>query len=91
MADKTNESPFQPYISPTAYNTSDTTLDAPNYVSEVNEKIENDEFPHANDLEEFLDSMGEKYYKNVEKTIERLFGVKDIANYDYMYRTAGKK
>ena len=35
MADKTNESPFQPYISPTAYNTSDTTLDAPNYVSEV--------------------------------------------------------
>ena len=42
-------------------------------------------------LEEFLDSMGEKYYKNVEKTIERLFGVKDIANYDYMYRTVGKK
>ena len=40
MADKTNESPFQPYISPTAYNTSDTTLDAPNYVSEVNENIQ---------------------------------------------------
>ena len=40
MADKTNESPFQPYISPTAYNTSDTTLDAPNYVPEVNETIQ---------------------------------------------------
>ena len=62
-----------------------------NYVSKVNEKIENNEFPHANDLEDFLDSMGEKYYKNVEQTIKRLFGVKDIANYDYMYRTVGKK
>ena len=40
MTDKTNESPFKPYISPTAYNTSDTTLDAPNYVPEVNETIQ---------------------------------------------------
>ena len=40
MADKTNESPFQPYISPTAYNTSDTTLDTPGLVDEVNETIQ---------------------------------------------------
>ena len=40
MADKTNESPFQPYKSPTAYNTSDTTLDTPGLVDEVNETQE---------------------------------------------------
>ena len=49
MADKTNESPFQPYISPTAYNTSDTTLDAPNYVSEVIESIQ--EYPEIDFFE----------------------------------------
>ena len=40
MTDKTNESPFRPYIDPTAYNTSDTTLDSPGYYDKVNQIIQ---------------------------------------------------
>ena len=60
------------------------------YVGYTAERVSNDDIPHANDLEEFLDEMGEKYYKNVDKTSERLFGKADVANHDYMYKTVTK-
>ena len=60
------------------------------YVSYTAERVTNNELPHANDLEDFLDEMGEKYYKNVDKTSERIFGKADVANHDYMYKTVTK-
>jgi len=38
---------------------------------------------HANDLEEFLDQMADKYQDNVKGTTERIFGVEDIINKEY--------
>ena len=34
--------------------------------------------------------MGEKYYKNADKTAERLFGKSDFTVSDYMYKTVTK-
>ena len=61
------------------------------YVEVAGARIANGEILHANDLEDFLDEMGEKYKNNVDATCERIFGVKDIANYDYMYKAHKNK
>ena len=60
------------------------------YVQYTSERIANSDLPHANDLEEFLDEMADKYYLNADKTAERLFGKADFANNDYMYKTVKK-
>tara|TARA_Y100001938_G_scaffold150407_1_gene241186 strand:+ start:2799 stop:3614 length:816 start_codon:yes stop_codon:yes gene_type:complete len=56
------------------------------YVEVAGTLITQGELLHANHLEDFLDEMGEKYKDNVDATCERIFGVKNIANYDYMYK-----
>lgn len=56
------------------------------YINYTTERIRNGEILHGNDLEEFLDQMTKKYYKNVDKTCERIFGKSDITNIDYMYK-----
>ena len=48
------------------------------------------EILHSNDLEDFLDEMGEKYWEGADKTSERLFGTKDFTNKDFMYKTVTK-
>tara|TARA_Y100000593_G_scaffold63218_1_gene116917 strand:- start:610 stop:1440 length:831 start_codon:yes stop_codon:yes gene_type:complete len=60
------------------------------YLQYTAERIQNQDYPHANDLEEFLDEMAEKYQLNPDKTSERLFGKADFATNDYMYKTATK-
>lgn len=60
------------------------------YFDEVNVMVEDGETPDANHLEDFLDSMADKYQKNPDKTCERLFGKSSIANYDYMYKNVTK-
>ena len=60
------------------------------YLQYTAERIENQDYPHANDLEEFLDEMAEKYHTNPDKTSERLFGKADFATDDYMYKTVTK-
>ena len=60
------------------------------YVSYTNKRITEGEILHSNDLEEFLDEMAEKYYKNADKTAERLFGKSDFTVTDYMYKTVTK-
>lgn len=60
------------------------------YVQLVAMKIQNNELPHANDLEEFLDQMADKYCANVDKTSQRIFGVSDFVNQDYMFRLENK-
>ena len=60
------------------------------YLQFTDERIGNDDLPHANDLEDFLDEMADKYYLNADETAERLFGKADFANNDYMYKTVKK-
>tara|TARA_R100001082_G_C4360630_1_gene159163 strand:+ start:328 stop:1158 length:831 start_codon:yes stop_codon:yes gene_type:complete len=60
------------------------------YLQYTAERIQNQDYPHSNDLEEFLDEMAEKYQLNPDKTSERLFGKADFATNDYMYKTATK-
>lgn len=56
------------------------------YITVVNMKIKDGQLPHANDLEEFLDQMSNKYSSNPDQTSQRIFGVKDFVNTDYMLR-----
>ena len=64
--------------------------EARGYIAFTEDRIAQGEIPHANDLEEFLDEMGEKYWKGADKTSERLFGKKDFTNKDFMYKTVTK-
>ena len=52
------------------------------YIAVVNELISKQQIPHSNHLEEFLDAMADKYYKESDKTTERIFGKTDITNKD---------
>ena len=60
------------------------------YIQYTNKRIADGELLHANDLEDFLDEMAEKYYKNADKTAERLFGKADFTVSDHMYKTVTK-
>ena len=60
------------------------------YIAYTDDRIKAGEILHANDLEEFLDEMGEKYWEGADKTSERLFGKKNFANKDFMYKTVTK-
>ena len=64
--------------------------EATGYIAFTEDRIAQGEIPHANDLEEFLDEMGEKYWEGADKTSERLFGKKDFTNKDFMYKTVTK-
>ena len=60
------------------------------YIHYSNKRIADGQLLHSNDLEEFLDEMAEKYFKNADKTAERLFGKADFTVTDYMYKTVTK-
>jgi len=61
------------------------------YVTHTAERIQKQDIPHSNDLEEFLDQMADKYCVNVDVTAERIFGKADFANTEYMLRLENKK
>ena len=52
------------------------------YIAVVNELISKKQIPHSNHLEEFLDAMANKYYKESDKTTQRIFGKENITNTD---------
>ena len=54
------------------------------YLNGVTDRMNKGEMLHANDLEEFLDHIADKYWINADATTERIYGKKDIANTDYM-------
>jgi len=54
------------------------------YIAHTANKIKRGEIPHSNELEEFLDQMGDKYYKNADATTERIYGKTEIFNTEYM-------
>ena len=60
------------------------------YLTYTADKISKHDLPHANDLEDFLDGMADKYQLNPDATSERIFGKKDVSNHDYMYKTVMK-
>lgn len=61
------------------------------YVQFTAQRIANKDLMHANDLEDFLDQMADKYHANVDKTAERLFGKTDFINPEYMLRLEALK
>lgn len=56
------------------------------YIQHVTTIIKDGTVPHANDLENFLDQMADKYCACVDMTAERLFGKADFMNTEYMLR-----
>jgi hypothetical protein len=54
------------------------------YIKHTADRIARHELVHANDLEEFLDQMADKYYKNADATSERIYGKTQQYNTDYM-------
>ena len=54
------------------------------YIAHVAHRIKRGEIPHSNDLEEFLDQMADKYYKNADATTERIYGKTQVFNTEYM-------
>ena len=60
------------------------------YIKHVSDRITAQDLPHSNDLEDFLDTMADKYKANVDKTAERLFGKSDFVNTDYMLKLEAK-
>lgn len=60
------------------------------YIQFTAQRIANNELPHSNDLEDFLDQMANKYNQNVDKTSERLFGKINFTNTDYMLKLENK-
>jgi len=54
------------------------------YIKYTADRIAKHDLPHANDLEEFLDEMANKYYENADATSERIYGKTQQYNTEYM-------
>jgi hypothetical protein len=54
------------------------------YIKVVNDMISNKQIPHSNHLEDFLDEMADKYYKETDKTTQRIFGKDNIVSPEIM-------
>jgi len=54
------------------------------YIKHTADRIAQKILPHANDLEDFLDEMANKYYKNADATSERIYGRTQQYNTEYM-------
>lgn len=54
------------------------------YIKVVNDLISNKQIPHSNHLEDFLDEMADKYYKETDKTTQRIFGKDNIISPEIM-------
>jgi len=54
------------------------------YIKIVNDMISSRQIPHSNHLEDFLDEMADKYYKETDKTTQRIFGKDNIISPEIM-------
>ena len=59
-------------------------VEVQSYMNSVTDRMNNGVMPHANDLEDFLDGIADKYWTNANKTSERIYGKTDTYNTDYM-------
>ena len=54
------------------------------YIKLVSDMISSKQIPHSNHLEDFLDEMADKYYKETDKTTQRIFGKDNIISPEIM-------
>ena len=54
------------------------------YMNSVTDRMNKGQMLHANDLEDFLDAIADKYWTNANATTQRIYGKKDIGNTAYM-------
>lgn len=54
------------------------------YIKVVSDMINSKQIPHSNHLEDFLDEMADKYYKETDKTTQRIFGKDSIISPEIM-------
>ena len=54
------------------------------YIKLVSDMIHSKQIPHSNHLEDFLDEMADKYYKETDKTTQRIFGKDNIISPEIM-------
>ena len=54
------------------------------YIKVVSDMINSKQIPHSNHLEDFLDEMADKYYKETDKTTQRIFGKDNIISPEIM-------
>lgn len=54
------------------------------YMNSVTDRLNKGVLLHANDLEDFLDAMADKYHKNADVTSERIYGKQDTVNTDIL-------
>lgn len=54
------------------------------YIKLVSDMIHSKQIPHSNHLEDFLDEMADKYYKETDKTTQRIFGKDSIISPEIM-------
>ena len=54
------------------------------YIKIVSDMINSKQIPHSNHLEDFLDEMADKYYKETDKTTQRIFGKDNIISPEIM-------
>ncbi len=54
------------------------------YIKLVNDMINSKQIPHSNHLEDFLDEIADKYYKETDKTTQRIFGKDNIVSPEIM-------
>ena len=59
-------------------------LEVQGYIQVVNQMISKGEIPNSSHLEEFLDEMSAKYYKNADIASQRLFGKENITDTQIM-------
>jgi len=65
-------------------------MEVSGYVAVVNEMINKKEHPNAGHLEDFLDTMRDKYEGHADISSKRVFGTDNIINKDYMLRLGEK-
>ena len=54
------------------------------YMNSVTDRMNKGMMLHSNDLEEFLDTIADKYWTNADKTSERIYGKQDTLNTDIL-------
>ena len=54
------------------------------YIAVVNQRVQNNDYPNASDMEVFFDEMADKYVLHADVVSERIFGKANFANSDYM-------
>lgn len=59
------------------------------FIDSIEKIIANEEYPHANILEDWLDNIANNFHESADITSERIFGKKDFTNREYMLKLTG--